>query len=313
VALSLIIWIGRVGEAVLAAKLPVIAMAVIGLAFWGQWLWQRQPRWGQVSAALFALTAVFLFVRHRPAVLAVTRDASAQTLIHTVAQAQPPADGRPVTFMALWGNDYWQLAYAQAYQNQFPFVELVNHDKNFGRIANEGQHVWTLSQTFYQRPLAWWQDQMGAVHLTAVAPGVVEIQPQPDIAATDPPLLRLDNDIAIQDVQLRWADEQTLLVQVTWQALVQPTADYSVAIHLVSQDPPAGPQDIVAQADQANPVDGWYATSQWTAGEIVHDAYALTVPPEAVATTVRVGMYQVTAAGEFRNSGWLSVPLTGDR
>ena len=312
-ALSFIIWIGRVGEAVLAAKLPIVMMAVIGLAFWSQWLWQRWPRIEWVLVVGWGITAVFLFITHRPDVLAITRDPSAERIINMVAQTEPAADGRPVTFMALWGNDFWQLAYAQAYQNQFPYLDLVDHDTNFGRVVAEGQHVWTLSQTLYQRPLAWWQDQMGAVHLTAVAPGVVEVMPQPIVAPTKPPLQLLDNNIAIQNAQLAWMDEQTLRVDITWQAVSQPTADYSVAVHLVTQDPPIGPQDIVAQADRVHPVDGWYPTSRWVAGEVVQDDYAITWSVEGDPTTVRIGMYQVTAAGEFYNSGWLSLPVSREQ
>jgi hypothetical protein len=255
--------------------------------------------------------AVFLFITHRPTVLAITRDPAAGQIINRVAQTEPPADGRPVTFMALWGNDYWQLAYAQAYQGHFPFLELVDHDQNFGRIVQEGQHVWTLSQTFYQRPLEWWQAQLGAAHLTAVAPGVVEVMPEPLIAPLTRSLLLLDNGISIQETQLAWTGEDTLTVNVVWQAQTVPAGDYSVAIHLVSQDPPATAQDIVAQADRVHPVDGWYATSQWQRGEVVHDAYAIVVPPGATPTTARIGMYQVTAAGQFLNSGWLSVPVPG--
>ena len=310
-ALSFIIWIGRTGEAVLAAKLPVIAMTVIGLAFWSQWLWQWRPTLGQVAVVMWGFMAVFLFITHRPTVLAITRDPGAGQIINRVAQTEPPADARPVTFMALWGNDYWQLAYAQTYQGHFPFLELVDHDQNFRRIVQEGQHVWTLSQTFYQRPLEWWQAQLGAAHLTAVAPGVVEVMPEPLIASLTRPLLLLDNGISIQETQLAWTGEDTLTVNVVWQAQTVPAGDYSVAIHLVSQDPPATAQDILAQADRVHPVDGWYATSQWQRGEVVHDAYAIVVPPGATPTTARIGMYQVTAAGQFLNSGWLSVPLPG--
>ncbi len=308
-ALSFIIWIGRVGEAVLAAKLPVIMMAVIGLAFWSQRLWQWRPKSGQISVAIWGLTAVFLFINHRPIVLAITRDRGAEQIINQVAQTEPATDGAPITFMALWGNDYWQLAYAQAYQNQFPHLGLVDHDTDFGRIVSEGKHVWTLSQTFYQRPLDWWEDQMGAVHLTAVAPGVVEIMPEPMIVPTRTPLLQLDNGITIQNAHLAWLDEQTVRVDITWQAQIRPTADYSVAIHLVTQDPPTGPQDIVAQTDSASPIDGWYPTSHWHEGELVHDAYTISVAPEASPATARIGMYQVTDDGQFLNSGWLAFPL----
>ena len=87
------------------------------------------------------------------------------------------------------------------------------------------------------------------------------------------------------------------------------SGDYSIAVHLVAQDPPTGPHDIIAQADRNHPVEGWYPTSRWQTGETVSEYYRLTLPPDAAPTAVRVGMYQVAADGRFENSDWLSLPV----
>ncbi len=99
--LSLIIWIGRVGEAVLAAKLMVVAIAIIGLAFMAQSLWERKVVYGRIATALLFAAGGFLFVLHRPVVLSVTRDPGAQQLIELIARTPPAEDGRPSALMAL--------------------------------------------------------------------------------------------------------------------------------------------------------------------------------------------------------------------
>jgi hypothetical protein len=98
-------------------------------------------------------------------------------------------------------------------------------------------------------------------------------------------------------------------VRVDWQAQQDHPADYSVAVHLVAHVPPIAPEDVIAQADSAHPVDGWYPTSRWVRGEVVHDIYSLTVPSDSKPAAVQIAMYQVMPDGQFQNSNWLSVPV----
>ncbi|HET7091760.1 MAG TPA: DUF2723 domain-containing protein [Anaerolineae bacterium] len=313
IALSLIIWIGRVGEAVLATKLSVVAIAIIGLALLAQALWDRRPLFGQLAAAALIAAVAFLYLRNSPPVLAVTRDPSAQETIQLVASVPPAEDGRPSAIMALWGNDYWQLAYAQTFQNQFPEIRLLKHDRNFGNVLNQGTHLLTLSYTFYLRPPEWWEQLLGiSVRLSSRAYGIVEISDRPSMSsadATSSEPFPLGNGIAIRHAELSWASKDTLRMTVEWQSQQDHLADYSVAVHLISQDPPTDPQHIIAQADQAHPVYGWYPTARWVNGEIVRDDYSLSVPPDSDPVAVRIGMYQVLADGSFQNSNWLSLPV----
>jgi hypothetical protein len=244
-------------------------------------------------------------------VLAITRHPGAAETIALVEDLPRPADGRPVTFMALWGNDYWQLAYAQKYQDAFPWLNLVDHDTDFAAVWERGHHLYTLSRTFYERPLSWWESLLGPVSLSSPAYGVVAIRPATQAgasAAPGPPRLTLENGVAVQAADLAWIDEDTLELEVVWRALRPIETDYSVAVHLLRADPPAGPADLLDQDDRAHPVDGWYPTSRWRAGEMVRDHYRLRVPAEAAPVAVRVGMYRQTADG-FENSPWLSLPL----
>ena len=312
-ALSFIIWIGRVGEAVLAVNLTVAAVAIMGLALFTQAVWDRRPLFGRIAVVLLFAAAGFLYLRHRPSVLAVTRDPAAQDTIGLVAGVSPAEDGRPSTLMALWGNDYWQLAYAQAYQNQFPDLRLVKHDRNFRAILDRGSHLLTLSRTLYQRPPEWWEQQLGSpIYLSSRAYGVVEIATHPTVSSVEADsseLFMLGNEIAIRNAELSWASDDSLRITIQWQSQQDQLADYSVAVHLVTQDPPTDPQHIIAQADQAHPVYGWYPTTRWVRGEIVRDDYSLTVPQDSDPVAVRIGMYQVLSSGQFENSNWLSLPV----
>jgi hypothetical protein len=312
VPVSFIVWEGRVSDALLAVKLPITAMAAIGLAFVSQALGEWRPLMGRLSLGLWLFLAGYLYVTHRPAVLAITRDPAARETIALASQVQPAADGHPTTLMALWGNDFWQLAYAQAYEGQLPHLQLVDHDSNFAAILDRGDHLLTLSRTFYQRPVAWWEELLGPVHLASAAPGMIEIARKSEVMpvyGAAPAMAVLDNGIAIRTADLAWASADTLVLMLEWQAQAVPQAEYSVAVHLVAQDPPAGPQDILAQADRAHPVDGWYPTARWSAGEVVRDHYTLQVANPAEAKAVRVAMYQVSVEGEFHNSNWVSLPV----
>lgn len=310
--LSLVIWVGFIGDALLAAKMPVIALAAVGLGFVGEALWRWRAPAGRLAIVASLLVAGVLFLRNRPEVVAITRDSAARETIALVERVAPAEDGRPATLMALWGNDFWQLAYAHRFEDRFSHLNLVDHNADFAAILARGDHLYTLRRTFYERPLAWWRERVGPVSLTSVAPRVVEIRPKGRAVAPtvgDEALLRLDNGLTVRRADLTWQDDGTLLLTVVWRAREAVDADYSVAVHLVSRDPPAGPDDILAQADAEHPVGGRYPTSRWAPGEVVRGNYLLDVPQDAEPVAVRVSMYRVLADGQFANSNWLSLPI----
>ena len=310
-----VIWIGRVGDAQLAAHLPITVLAAAGLALLAG-LSSRWSEWGQQAATLVLVgITLFLVARNRPRVLEVTRDPSAEAVIATVEQVAPLPDGRPVTFMALWGNDYWALAYAQAFEGRLPGLDIVDHNASFGPILDSGNRLFTLSKTLYRRSVAWWDALLGPVHLSSVAPEIVEIAREPPVSQADVgpgPALNLGNGMWIRSARVSSPGDGVLVLTVYWQVEREQVRDYSVAVHLVAHDPPRGPEDILAQADSSHPVYGWYPTSRWSSGEIVRDDYHIIVPevPEGVQPrAVRVALYHVNDAGEFVNSPWLSVPI----
>jgi hypothetical protein len=287
-------------------------MAALGLAFVIKMLMERNQLIGKAAILLGFVLIVVLYLDGRSDVLAITRDPGARETIATIARIKPAEDGQTNTLMALEGHDYWQIAYAQEFDGQLSELNLVNHQRNFTAILERGDHLLMLGKTFYSRPVETWESMLGPIFLSTAAPGVIEVDIEPDLINDDsltPVTLDLNNGIAIHEASLMWSDHDSLILAVDWIAQDEERQDYSVAVHLVSQDPPAGPQDIISQADRNHPVDGWYPSSLWTKGEIVRDHYLLTVPPGSNPRAVRVSMYQGLETGEFINSPWLSLPI----
>ncbi len=308
--LSLIIWEDRVSDALLAVKLPIVAVSAIGLALLSHWVWLHFSQWRVVVISVLLLLNGHLFFVHRPKVLAITRDDTAQGLINLVAAIPSSADGRPQTMMALWGDDLWPLAYAQAYNRNFPELTLVQHDRNFATIADKG-HLYTLSRTLYQRPIPWWEERLGSVYLTSIAPDILELKTEPLIAPISSEKIQhdLENGIVIQSSKLTRLDLNTLELAINWQAQQSSLENFSIAVHLISQDPPTVSEHIVAQFDRNAPVYGWYLTSSWQAGEVVVDHFSISIPESSKPIAVRINMYRQLADGSFANSPWLTLPI----
>jgi len=311
--LTAVIWIGRIGDAQLAAHLPVTVLAAMGLALLADRA-GRQAQWAQGGAAVVLAGVVATsVVLHRPVILEVTRDPSSEAVIAMAEQVAPPPAGRPTTFMALWGNDYWALAYAQAFQGRLPGLTIVDHNAHFEAILAGGDRLLTFSKTFYLRSLLWWERRLGQVYLSSAAPEIVEIALEPPVTPADVPPgpeLDLENGIAIRSAQISPGEGDSLVLTVYWQAEHPPAEDYSVAVHLVARDPPRGPDDVLFQADQSHPVFGWYPTSRWCAGEIVRDHYRIEVADGTQPQAVRISLYHTDASGTFISSPWLSLPIT---
>jgi hypothetical protein len=305
---SLIIWEGHVSDALLAVKIPVIAAAAVGLALLVEELWRwRRP--AGVAGLLVGLSiAGYLFLDRHPDVIAITRDKGAEATIALAEQLPPAGDGRPITMMALWGNDFWQLAYAQAFQDKFSHLNLVDHNANLAAIVARGDQLVTLSRTFNLRPVQWWERKLGPVYLCTYAPGLIEIRTQPRTSDRETERFRVNDELSIASYGVE-ESEQGYLVKVQWVAQATPGRDYSVAVHLVSADPPGGPNDILAQADSLHPVEGWYPTTRWVEGQVVQDAYRLPLSSTERPVAIRITAYYVGEDGQFVNGEWLSIDL----
>ena len=312
VLLTVIIWKGWIGDAQLAAKLPVLALAGVGLALILEWLRQRSRPLGAAAAVALALTLGVWGWHVRPFVLSVTHDYSTDAVIALAEQVAPLPDDRPTVLTLPWGHDYWALTYAQAYRGQLPGLILVDHTADFSEITERGDRLLTPSKTFHVFPVSWWERRLGRLYLTSVAPGIVELSPMLPVTAGDVPAtlgFDLGNGLRIRSATLAWNAPDQLLLEIYWE-VAQPVAeDYSVAVHLVARDPPQGGEDVLAQADALHPLQGWYPIARWSPGEIVCDHYLIQVPEGCAPVAVRVALYRAASEGGFVNSPWLSLPL----
>ena len=339
---TVLIWRNRVTDGQLAAKLPVVLLAGVGVALVLDWLWRRKVpgasfqgpeekrsalepgTWNlaptQIVALLLAVTLAGALLYHvwatRPFILSVTRDDSSQAIVAAVDRvAADPA--RPATVLVPWGTDYWTLTYEQRFGGRLAGLNLVDHNARPQTIIDRGQRLLLPDQTLRIFPLSTFEERLGPLYLASAAPGVVEVSPTPIVtemalvasSSIVPTEFDLENGARVRGYRLDWADEATLLLTLYWGADGPLEFDYSTAIHLVAQDPPTGPADILTQADKAHPVDGWYPTTRWRAGEIVRDAYLLPVPAGSAPAAVRVAMYRSDPAAGFVNTPWLSLPV----
>lgn len=310
--LTLVIWSDEVIDAQLAAKLPVVLVAGVGLALILGWLGRRSRVLKWITSLAFIGVLIGWGWHVRPAVLSITRDPHAEDIIAIARRLVPLQDERYTTLVMPWGHDYWALVYAQEYGGQLPGLNLVDHNTDLAVVAKEGRLL-TLRGTFQVFPVSWWEERLGPLYLASAAPDIVEMSSEPIISAGDVPSdvdFDLGNGVAIRSATLSWGDTPNrLLLTVYWEAVQPVEHDYSVAVHLVAHDPPRGGEDVLAQSDSVHPVMGWYPTSRWEEGEVVRDDYQLRVPSGATPVAVRVAMYRVDGSGTFVNTEWLSLPI----
>jgi hypothetical protein len=313
IVLSFVIWVGRIGDALLAVNLPLIAMSAFGLGLITSLIMVRSQRLGIAITVVWIAFSGLLFMQNRAEVLSVTKDSGAEKII---LQAEEYRGNRinesETTLMALWGNDYWSLAYAQAFQNRLKALNLVDHNADLGSIMESNEHLITLAQTFYLRPLSWWDQQYGQVYLSSHSANLVEIDTSPPYDQSNvAPVqeLSLGNGISVRRADLIWESPNQMSLTVFWEASEQIDSDFSVAVHLVSELEPDGPEDIIAQSDRQHPVSGWYPTSRWFAGEIVRDEYLIDIPQNSDPAAIRLSMYRQDVDGTFTNTEWLTLAI----
>jgi hypothetical protein len=310
--ISLVIWEGGLSDALLAVNLPVIAMSALGLAILSAQLLDQSRILGSIALLGWLLLAGLLFVNGRPEILKITRSPIPIDIAAISKQIEDYDDKRPTTLMTLWGQDYWTLAYAQAYEESLTGINLVDHNADLGKILDSNERLITLDRTFYQRPLSWWDDRYGPVYLSSINPGIIEIDNEPlvnEILIDGGPDRPLGNGITVRAIETNWEAPDLLKLIVYWQAERGELEDYSVAVHLVEEVALQSQENILAQSDATHPVSGWYPTSRWTRGEIVKDSYLLELPEEAEPVAVRLAMYQIGEGGEFENTEWITVSL----
>jgi len=210
------------------------------------------------------------------------------TGLETIELAKGAPDGS--VLMLDWGPRYYAVAFAHDMLGELPKVTLVTHKADFKKLVNvDGRELVTADFTFYNRPVSWWEDQLGEpVYLQAAAPHLIVIGTIPTLAADG------GGDMMKVRQQSVVCSANTIELRVDWLALHKPDHDLSVFVHLLDKG-----GAMIGQADESAPVYGWRPLTSWQAGEVVHDVYALPRLPNA--DSIAYGLYRQLASGEFQN------------
>jgi hypothetical protein len=301
-----IIYAGFIGDAILAVKLPVSMFTGLGVVLLISRLRRWRPTAGRLALGLTVAAVALAGWRNYREVIEITRDRSVEEVIAVADQTAHPE--RPTVLMVPWGRDFWGVAYAKAYRGQLAGIDLVDHNAPFKEIVARGDRLLTLSETFYIYSVRWWERKLGPITLETHMPGVVEIRTEPRTVRRAG-RFRVNEDLSIAAAEVE-RDGEDYLVRVDWAAERVPRRDYSTAVHLVSRVPAEGADDVLAQADSRHPVEGWYPTTDWVAGQVVQDVYRLKASTETAPLAVRVTVYHMDEDGAFVNGEWLTLYLT---
>jgi hypothetical protein len=212
-----------------------------------------------------------------------------------------------------WGPRYTAMAYGLYVTREYGGFEPVDHRGDFDVILERGDRLVTTQETFYTLPREWWADYIGQeVTLRSAGPGFVELDIQP-LSETDVPFVEpvsLANGVTLLSSAVEPQGDGRYGLTLYWQADQPLDTNYSVFVHLTRSDAPAGPDDILAQADSYAPVSGWYPVTLWQPGEVVRDDYVVVVPDGYDGPLhLRAGMYRQLDDGSFENLDAVNVEL----
>lgn len=280
---------------ILVASVTLAAAWGVGLVAMGQW-----QRWLPPLGLLLTVFIAFQNVSaNQSYILFHTKDETGQQLI---ADAAALPDERPF-IGEIWSPRFFPLAYGQLVTGELAHVELVDLREDLSGLPDEPPPLIVVSrEVLYAVPPEQWVERYGtAVSLSSHGQRMVAIRPFLDIAPIAPqPLAAAEEIQLVEAVAERLADD-TLFVQLWWQAVQPPSRSYSVFVHISDREQILGPDDLVAQQDNIHPVGGFYPTANWRVGELVQDNYYIPLPPGRPAQTVFVGLYTIEEDGRFTN------------
>lgn len=298
--MSVILWRENlvVHDALLAIKLPVSMMAGLGFAFV---ITRMEATKLYYPAIIISLVGVgWAGQKSYPLIQDITTNRQIES---TIAMANRTSNSdRPVALYSLWGNSYWGLAYAQEYREELIDVTLLNDRSTPKQLWSDKYDILFLREVFYHpMPVS-----PSPRYVDTFAPGIIEWRETLRFEALpyehDPYQVNDDLEIAYASLH-KDGDEWLLTIQ--WRATKQPKRNYSIAVHLLANNPPSGPQDLLDQDDKQNPVEGLYPTSEWHVGQVVQDVYLVEIPEDTNPIGVRITAYYVDEDGQFVNGEWI--------
>ena len=293
-----------------SALMPAMLAIVLGLGLLAEMIAGRQWLWQAAALMLLAGGALAMIAANEPGVWSLTHDPSGRATIDNVVSARLVQTAeRPVVF-ALWGRDFFALKYAQAVTGELASIDVVDHRADVKVLIDGGRPLYVLARTFgYERRAMWWWDKrLGRAYLSSFAGDLVRVSNQPVLTEADlPPVTQtapMGQSVALRASLIEPLEtERAWHLTLYWQALSPVERDYSVFVHASDRDAIDSPDAIIAQADSAAPVYGWYPTSRWSVGEIVRDDYEIQIPSGKSAKIIAVGLYYRDESGAFHNLG----------
>ncbi len=303
-----------------AVLMPALLCLAVGVAYGLRTVGGKRPFVRYAGWLGLAALALYLGISNRPFVTALTTDPAGREMITRLQGLAHPEQGAdaPPTIALPWGSGFFAAAYGLYVSHELSGLVLVDHRADFAAILDDAGVILTPALYRDYWPPDWWAARVGEVSYSTAVPEIIAIH-RPGLVEESP----LDVDFALGNgIRIRSAQLATealagrVTLTVDWEAQQPISRDYSVAVHLLTQFPPQSPDDVVAQADAAHPVHGWFPTSRWAVGEVIRDVYVMAgagegtaVSPTAAPTTVAITMYHVDESGQFVNGEWLVLPL----
>ncbi len=280
-------------EAVLI--LPLVCTGACMVIGFGQ-----LPRpWQLALSAILFTWAGYLSWRHYPAVQQLTQDSSGRSYITQVEKLEAPPGA---IVMTLWGQKYFNLAYAQRIEKRMSQWRIVDHRADFAQLAQatDGK-IYTSADTLYLFPIEAWQQILGEpLRITSAGVDMIALTAQP-LPSPDH-YYPISAAIGLVDWDVRLPDaEGKANIVLYWTATQTPTINYSTYVHVTDKGAIQVAEDLLAQSDFATPIYGWYPTTQWLPNEIIREDHPLVLSDDKKIHTIIVGMYQRTADGAFNH------------
>jgi len=306
-------WLVPVGTYLLiGTHLPVMVASLALAGGWGLGLMalaQRlHPAGEKVGVLVAVLLAVWMVAHNRPDIVSHTQDDTGQRLI-AAAAALP--DTAPI-LVESWGPRYFALAVGKWVTGELAEARLIDARGNLEGVvaaALPPSPLYTTPYLLYQNPPALWAERLARpVTVESAGPGLIALYPEPRLLPTLP--AAGPTEIELQTVTAR-QEGAMVYVMAEWLAVQKPSVNYHVFVHLTDQPDIDGPDDILAQGDQQNPVYGFSPTTTWVVGQLVRDDYLLTIPDDRQPTQIFIGLYMTTEDGGFVNILRQAVPLAG--
>ena len=98
------------------------------------------------------------------------------------------------------------------------------------------------------------------------------------------------SEISLLGYNLSPVVKNSATLELIWQANTEPTADYTVFVHLLTGN---GRCDPCVWQQDSQPQQGQSPTSRWQTGQVIIDTYQLTFPPDANSGSypIEIGLY----------------------